>query len=87
MKREIRSMYFETTESVFSVTISELDDGTLTGEYHGTTPKFAGLVKPGAAPRMMQDVGEGKVTGTNVEDVIARCREEIEKLDGPIVER
>lgn len=85
MNEAIRQFDIETATARFELTIFAKDDGKgFVGEYFGTTPKFAGVVKPGAAPAMMSEIGSGKVEHKDLEELIAACRAQIEEIDGPI---
>lgn len=75
----------ETTNARFELTIYEKPDNTFVGEYSGTTPKFAQMMRPGGELPMMKDVNGGKITNSSIEKVEVKCREEIEKLDGEIL--
>ena len=81
----VKELDFETANARFNLTLYVKTDGTgFVGEYFGTTPKFAQITGPGAPTPMMKDIGSGKLTHENLEQLIAACRAEIEKIDGPI---
>ena len=81
----IKVFDIETANARFELTISAKSDGTgYVGEYFGTTPKFAQVVRPGAPIPMMKDMGSGKLAHEELNKLIADCRAEIEKRDGPI---
>jgi hypothetical protein len=85
MKTVIRRFDFETATARFALTIFAKGDGKgFVGEYFGSTPKFAGVVKPGSSTVMMSEIGSGKVEHTDLEELIAACRAQIEEIDGPI---
>lgn len=87
MKREVRQEVVETAEAFHFIKLYEQDRGRkYLAEYHGMSPRFAGLVKPGAAPLTMVEVGSGKIEGDDVEKLIAACRAEIEKENGTSIE-
>lgn len=81
----VKEFDIETANAWFSLTISAQSDGKgFVGEYFGTAPKFAQIVRPGAPTPMMKDIGSGKQAHENIEKLIAACRTEIEKIAGPI---
>ena len=81
----VKEFDIETKNARFNLTISEEPDGKgFVGEYFGTSPKFAQVVRPGAATAMMKEMGSGKLTGGDVEKLVANSRAEIEKIDGKI---
>jgi hypothetical protein len=83
----IKVFDIETANARFQLTISETADGKgYVGEYYGTTPKYAQVVRPGAPIPVMKDMGSGKLTNQNLPTLIAACRAEIEKRDGKIKE-
>lgn len=85
MKTAVKRFDIETATARFDLTIFAKDGGNgFIGEYFGTAPKFAGAIKPGAAPVMMSEVGSGKVEHNVLEELIAVCRAQIAEIDGPI---
>lgn len=85
MKTAVRKFDIETAAARFELIIFAKNGGKgFVGEYFGTTPKFAGVVKPGAAPVMMSEIGSGRVEHKDLEELIAACRAQIEEIDGPI---
>lgn len=83
--KPIQAFDIETANARFELTISAKADGKgYVGEYFGTAPKFAQMVRPGFPTPMMRDVGSGKLEGDDLAKLIATCGAEIEKIDGKI---
>jgi len=81
----VKAFDIETANARFDLTISAKSDGKgFVGEYFGTAPKFAQVVRPGDPTPMMRDIGSGKLEHQDLAELIAACRAEIEKLDGNI---
>ena len=77
----------ETANAHFELKIFVMADGKdYVGEYNGTTPKVAQVVRPGAPIPMMKDMGSRKLTNQDPDKLIAACRAAIEKIDGKIQE-
>lgn len=75
----------ETKNARFNLTIRAKSNGKgYVGEYSGTTPKVAQVVRPGSQTAMMKEIGAGKLAHEDPEKLIAACRAEIEELDGQI---
>lgn len=86
MKKEIKSLKFQTATARFLVTVYESSDGKrYVAEYQAENPELM-RDKAETAPATLKDVGSGQVRGTDLEGVIAGCRAEIEKNHGPIVQ-
>jgi len=87
MKKEIKSLKFQTATARFLVTVYESSDGKrYVAEYQVENPELVREAKAGTAPATLKDVGSGQVRGADLEGVIAGCRAEIEKNHGPIVQ-
>jgi hypothetical protein len=83
--KKIKELNFETENARFNLTVYERTGGKgFVGEYYGTSPKFAQVTRPGAPAPMMKEIGSGKLTHNSLEQLLAACRAEIEKIDGPI---
>lgn len=83
--KKIKELNFETENARFNLTIYERTGGKgFVGEYYGTSPKFAQVTRPGAATPKMKEIGSGKLAHSSFEQLLATCRAEIEKVDGPI---
>lgn len=83
--KKVKELDFETANARFNLTIYAKTDGNgFVGEYFGTTPKFAQVTRPGAPTPMMKEIGSGKLEHEGIEQLIATCRAEVEKIDGPI---
>lgn len=83
--KTIKAFDIETANARFELTISTTSEGKgYVGEFFGTAPKFAQVVRPGSPTPMTKDIGSGKLTHENLEKLIAACRAEIENIDGKI---
>ena len=86
MKKEIKSLKFQTATARFLVTVYESSDGKrYVAEYQAENPELM-RDKAETAAATLKDVGSGQVRGADLEGVIAGCRAEIEKNHGPIVQ-
>lgn len=82
---KIKELVFETANARFNLTIYKKTNGKgFVGEYYGTSPKFAQVTHPGAPTPMMKEIGSGKLAHDSLDQLLAACRAEIEKIDGPI---
>ena len=83
--KTIKVFDIETENARFELTISAKPDGMgYVGEYYGTAPKFAQVVRSGLPTLMMEEIGWGRLVNEDLEKLIVACRAEIEKLDGEI---
>lgn len=81
----VKAFDIETANARFELTISADADGKgFVGEYFGTAPKFAQVVRPGAPTPMMREIGAGQLVHEDMGKLIAACRAEIEKINGEI---
>jgi hypothetical protein len=82
----IRRIHLETERVMFELEIYEKADSKgYVGEYYGTSPKFAQVVRPGAPITIMHDEGSRKLENSDIEKLVSSCRTEIELKYGPIV--
>ena len=87
MKKEIRSLTYQTATTRFLITLYESSDGKrYVAEYKAENPELIAEAKSGTAPATLKDVSSGQVRGADLEGVIAGCRAEIEKNHGPILQ-
>jgi hypothetical protein len=77
--RVIVTYTFETAEAHWVLSICRRD-GLFVGEFVGMAPKNGSTMQ---AP-LIRDIGAGELTDTNIKRLVAACREEIERLAGPI---
>lgn len=83
--KTMQALDIETENARFELTISAKPDGKgYVGEYYGTVPKFAQVVRPGSPTPMIKEIGSGTLVHKDLENLIAACYAEIEKLGGEI---
>lgn len=84
---KVRDFTIETAHALFELRIFAAEDGAnFVGQYVWTSPKLIQVIRPGTPKTWTKDLGGGKQTDQSLDRLIATCREEIEKLDGKILD-